>query len=297
MYNCLVLLATYNGEKFIKEQLDSILNQDKVNVTVVISDDESTDATLDIIKSYSDDRICILDNIGKFGSASQNFFRLLRETDFSNYDYVSLADQDDVWNLDKVYHSINTLVKKEYDVYSSNLLAFWEDGKELLISKAQPQKKYDYLFSSASAGCTYVFKKELAINFQKELREKLELTKSIDLHDWLIYAYARTNNYNWYIDDYVTMRYRQHDNNEFGANKGFKTFVNRWIRSRDGWYRKQIINTATFCDIKVSPVLFLKSNKYIDRLRLLPYLFSFRRSLREVLFLGLTFIIPLRKND
>lgn len=132
----------------------------------------SVDGTLKIIKSYSDSRITILPKKGKLGSASQNFFRLIRDVEFKGYDYVVFADQDDVWDLNKIKNAIDTLIYKGFDAYSSNVLAFLKDGRELLIDKVQTQKKHDHLFSSAGPGCTYVFKNSLVIAFQEQLKEK-----------------------------------------------------------------------------------------------------------------------------
>lgn len=285
-------MTTFNGSKYIKEQIDSILNQKNADITIIVSDDMSTDNTIAIVNSYSDPKIKILTNKGKFGSASQNFFRLVRDVEFKNYDYIAFADQDDIWDLDKIKNSIETLVVKRFDAYSSNVLAFWKDGRKLIIDKAQSQKKYDHLFSSAGPGCTYVLKSSLAQAFKEQLINKEMLTKRIDLHDWLIYAFARENNYKWFIDSNTTMKYRQHDNNEFGANSGLITYKNRWNKSRNGWYRSQILDTAKFCNIDNEVTDLLIQNRYVDRLNLLQSLFKLRRKRIDALFLGLTLLVP-----
>lgn len=292
MEKCLILLATYNGQNYIKEQIDSILAQKRVHLNIVVSDDVSTDNTLSIIESYNDERIKILPMIGKFGSASQNFFRLIRDTEFDLYDYIAFADQDDIWYSNKIFNAIKEIESKNMDAYSSNVLAFWPNGKTLIIDKAQSQKKYDFLFSSPGPGCTYVFKKKLGIDFKAHLLSKVELTKKIDLHDWLIYAFARSKNFKWFIDKEISMKYRQHESNEFGANAGLKVFKDRWNKSRNGWYRIQILKTAEFCDINNRQIKLLKQNNYIDRLKLITGIFDYRRKVREAVFLGLTFIIP-----
>jgi rhamnosyltransferase len=285
-------MTTFNGSKYVKEQIDSILNQIDIDITLVVSDDMSTDGTIDILKSCFDSRVKILPNKGKFGSASQNFFRLVRDVDFKNYDYIAFADQDDIWDLDKIKISIEVLNVRGFDAYSSNVIAFWEDGRELLIDKAQAQKKYDHLFGSAGPGCTYVFKNSLALAFKEELIRKEKLTKRIDLHDWLIYTFARENNYKWYVDSNSTMKYRQHERNEFGANSGFIAIKDRWNKARNGWYRNQILDTAKFCDIDNKIVNLLTQNRYIDKLNLLKFLFQFRKKRKEAFFLGLTLLVP-----
>lgn len=106
MKSVAVLLSSYNGEKYIKSQIDSLLNQTYSNMKIYIRDDCSTDNTLSIIKSYSDDRIVIVEsdkNIGYPGG----FYELLRLCD--KEDYYSFCDQDDVWNPEKVERAVKKL--------------------------------------------------------------------------------------------------------------------------------------------------------------------------------------------
>ncbi len=291
-HKCLILLATYNGENYIKEQLDSILGQVAVDVKIIVSDDMSSDKTLSIIKAYEDERIELLPSAGRMGSASQNFFRLIKDSDFDSFEYIAFADQDDIWYSDKLFEAIKVMNERNLSAYSSNVLAFWENGKEVVIKKARHEKEFDYLFGSAGPGCTYVLKKDLFMDFKNSLIKKEDLSKNIDLHDWLMYAYARSKNYKWYIDDKVTMKYRQHDNNEFGANNGFKAIANRWARARKGWYRKQILQTVEFCDIDNNLVKRLIRNNYFDRLVLAFNVFKFRRNPKEAIFLFFILILP-----
>lgn len=68
---------------------------------------------MDIINNYGDSRINILPEIGRMGSASQNFFRLIRDVDFDSFDYVAFSDQDDIWKLDKLNHAIIAIEEKK----------------------------------------------------------------------------------------------------------------------------------------------------------------------------------------
>lgn len=289
-----ILLASYNGTKYIKKQIDSILNQKDVDVTIFISDDLSTDNTLEYLhnKYENNKRLLYLKNDGKFGGAAKNFYRLIRDVDFSDFDYVSLSDQDDIWYKDKLIHAISIIEKKQIDVYSSNVLAFWENGKKVLIDKSQPQKKYDFLFSSAGPGCTYVMKKQFLIDFKNKMLKKYSLLNKIDLHDWLLYAYARTNNYKWFVDAVPSMLYRQHDSNEFGANSGFQTFKKRWFEARRGWYREQILYTAKFCDYENTITKSIDNNTFYDRMYLILNVFKLRKKFSEAIILFFILIIP-----
>ena len=113
-----VLLASYNGEKYIREQLDSILNQTFSDLSIVISDDLSADGTPEIIREYEEQypgRVRSLRNSERSGSAQNNFFRLLKsEAD----DYIMLCDQDDVWLPDKVEVTLREMKKLE-DLWQS----------------------------------------------------------------------------------------------------------------------------------------------------------------------------------
>lgn len=289
-----VLLASYNGAKYIKEQVDSILNQKEVDVTIFISDDLSTDGTIEYLQNIykSEKKLVYLESNEKFSGAAKNFYRLFKDVDLLDIDYISLADQDDIWYEDKLIRAIKIIEEKRIDVYSSNVLAFWENGKKVLINKSQPQKKYDFLFGSAGPGCTYIMKKEFLIDFRNQMLEKYFLLKNIELHDWLLYAFARTNNYKWFIDNIPSMLYRQHSNNEFGANSGFKTFTKRWLKARNGWYREQILNTANFCNYNNKIIKAIKNNSFFDRLYLVRNIFQLRKKVSESIVLLLMLIIP-----
>ena len=95
-----VLMATYNGMKWLQAQLDSILTQENVDITLYASDDGSNDGTDDTLRALSkiDPRVVVLPKIAGTGSAGQNFYRLIRDVDTNAFDYVAFADQDDIWH-------------------------------------------------------------------------------------------------------------------------------------------------------------------------------------------------------
>lgn len=232
-----VCLAAYNGMRWISEQITSILAQTSVHVTIFVSVDHSSDGTEQWIEDLAraDQRIVPLPHGEKFGGAARNFFRLLKEVDFSLFDYVSLADQDDVWHLDKLSHAVSTLHISCTDVYSSNVTAFWPSGRQVLIDKSQPQRKRDFLFEAAGPGCTYV----MSVSFARTLQEHITIhwsdLQSVGLHDWFIYAYARANRFRWTIDVRPGMSYRQHAENQVGVNQGWRAFVHRVGKIQSGW--------------------------------------------------------------
>ena len=238
---CLVLMAVFNGIRWLPEQLSSILSQVNINLTLVVSVDQSSDGSEEYINecAASDSRIQILDHGRYFGGAAANFYRLISDVQFDEYDYIALSDQDDIWMPDKLARAIWHLEYSNAQGYSSNVSAFWPNGKKRLIDKAQAQVKWDYLFEAAGPGCTYVVTQKLAIHFQRCLRDHQSTIKSIGLHDWFLYAFARANHYLWMIDISPRLHYRQHASNQVGTNVGWSAFQMRANRVLSGWAMAQ----------------------------------------------------------
>lgn len=232
-----VLLTAFNGTPWIKEQIDTILNQENVDLTLFISVDQSSDGTEALVDQLTatDARIKALPHGEHFGGAGANFFRLFKEVDFSHYDFVALSDQDDIWNSNKLSTAISSLKANDVQGYSSNVTAFWPNGQMHFIDKAQAQVKWDFLFEAAGPGCTYVITRELAIEFASFLQTQSEAVSEVQLHDWLLYAFSRAQNRSWFIDSKPSLLYRQHANNQFGANVGFSAFVTRAKKVLNGW--------------------------------------------------------------
>lgn len=241
-----VCLAAYNGRRWLSEQIGSILCQRNVAVTVFISVDQSTDGTEELIDDLksTDHRLVVLPHGHHFGGAASNFFRLISDVDFRSFDYVALADQDDIWLETKLSRACNALNSGEYDIYSSDVIAFWSDGKKRLVKKSFPQRRFDYYFESAGPGCSYVFSR-IAIDATKAFLQKIgEAKNKVALHDWLFYAYCRRHGYKWLIDDQAYLLYRQHDSNQVGMNTGLSAFIKRICLVRKKWYLNQVMTIA-----------------------------------------------------
>jgi rhamnosyltransferase len=236
-----ILLAAHNGVEFIKRQIESILMQKNVDFLIFVSIDRSTDDTESYLANWalSESRLRLLSFGQRFGCAGSNFFHLILDTDFSKFDYIAFSDQDDIWDENKISRAIDLLVTNNYSGYSSNVTAFWPDGKSRLINKSQPQVEWDYLFESAGPGCTFVLTQSLALALQAFIRNHPGEMQSVWLHDWFTYAFARANGYRWTIDSQSTMQYRQHVHNQVGVNLGFKAFKHRvaFILSRK-WFEQ-----------------------------------------------------------
>lgn len=232
-----VCLAAFNGMRWLPDQLKAILEQKGVSVTVFVSVDKSTDGTENWFnqQALGDSRIVLLPHGQRFGGASANFFRIMKEVNFVAFDHVSFADQDDIWLSNKLLRAHENLSSTGADAYSSNVTAFWPDGRQALINKAQPQVVCDFLFEAAGPGCTYVMRKELACAVQDVVRARWDEVLKVGLHDWFTYAFARANGYKWVIDDVPGMLYRQHENNQVGVNAGWRAFMHRADKVLSGW--------------------------------------------------------------
>ena len=268
-----VLLAAYNGKQFIAQQLQTILNQTHKPCKILINIDLSTDETVAIVEDYAtkSSEIEILSSNKSFGSAAANFIYLLLNTDLSNFDYIALADQDDLWNEDKLDKAIQKL-QQGYDGYSSNVEAFWKNGRQKIILKNQPQQEFDHLFESAGPGCTFVMTKKLALSLQEFL--KIGQFNQLDnYHDWLIYAYARSKGFKWYVDSYPSVEYRQHTTNVFGANVGIKAFISRMYRVLNGEGFDFAFRLMKELNVQDS---FIQSLFPVSRINLLRLAFKFK---------------------
>ncbi|SFV77534.1 Alpha-L-Rha alpha-1,3-L-rhamnosyltransferase [hydrothermal vent metagenome] len=282
-----VLLAAYNGMAWIEEQIDSINSQTKVDVDLFVSVDLSTDGTYEWCQKLANERanVNLLPYGERFGGAAKNFFHLIREVDFSAYDYVALADQDDVWLPNKLIHAIETIKSKKVCALSSDVVAFFQDGRELLIKKSHPQKKFDYFFESAGPGCTYVIKSKALQQFKDFLISNWDKVNNITFHDWMIYAYFREHDLGWHIDAKPLMRYRRHESNVIGANSGLDAYKKRLSMVKSNWYKKEVESIRALVDPGN------QSGLRLGRLFLIKNFWQLRRHPKETIVLLLMLVL------
>ena len=294
-----VLMASYNGITWLPDQIKSILNQLNVDISLFISDDISQDGSYRYLQqsAVSDNRIQLMPQTEKFGSAGNNFYRLIQDVNITNYDYVAFADQDDIWEQDKLIRHIKLMQEHGVDGVSSSVLAFWANGKKKIINKSQPQRELDFLFESAGPGCSFLMTPWLVNKVREQLTDKNSLAKDIVLHDWLTYAICRAHGHRWLIDPNPSVKYRQHENNVLGANTGFKAKFSRLQKLRQGWYRNEVIKIAQICN-SIYPNVeterlgsLLVSKNLFSQLKLLAYVTKARRSLLDRGLLALSIVV------
>lgn len=290
---CAVLLATYNGERWLPEQLDSLSSQQCVALRVIASDDQSTDGTIRLLRNHASAlALAILPaQAERFGSANRNFLRLIRDADIGDAEYVALADQDDIWHENKLAHAIGRLCAADGDAYSSDVEAFWPDGRTRIIKKSHAQKQFDHLFGSPGPGCTFVFTRALFLEMRAWVMANFAVLSRLWVHDWILYAYARAHGHRWLIDSVPTMRYRQHTSNEIGVNFGVKAVQRRLAIVKEGRYRHDIVIISELTGGNPACVRALRRLNWSDRFWLIRHADQFRRSLPEVLALRLIFVL------
>ena len=291
--SCAVLLATFNGERWLTDQMESIRFQQGVDMRVIVSDDQSSDGTIHLLfANTSKLALTTLPNQPeRFGNANRNFLRLIRDADIGEAEYVALADQDDIWQEDKLRRAINMLQAKSASGYSSDFEAFWQDGRKRIVKKSYPQKKFDYLFGSPGPGCTFVFTRPLFLELRVMVMANFEVLSRLWVHDWMLYAYSRSRGHRWFIDNVPNVRYRQHESNEVGVNFGINAFLLRLAVVKEGRYRRDIVTIAELTNTNSHLLIALRRLNWSDRLWLIGQAGNFRRNLLEIWALRLIFIL------
>lgn len=222
-----ILMATYNGERFIREQIDSIISQTVVNWILLIHDDGSTDKTLNIVKEFQkkDLRIKIIEDRKIFHNSSANFIHLLNYVS-DDFDYICFCDQDDIWDNKKLSKSIIeinqievtnqgpiciatdlSLMDKNNNVFE---ISFWN------YSKMNKKSTFNTLMlENTATGCTMMMNREI-LSYTKKIK-KDDFEKIIQ-HDWFIALICASDGVYKQIQDKLVY-YRQHEYNVVGARK------------------------------------------------------------------------------
>ena len=286
-----VLLAAHNGTKWISEQVDTIFQQKDVDVDIYISVDVSSDGTYEWCKELdkNNTQVKVLPYGDFFGGAAKNFFRLIKDVDFSEYDYISLADQDDIWLPHKLSRGIKFIKDRNLDGYSSNVIALWKDGQKNITDKSYSQKQFDYYFEAAGSGCTYIFKKNSIQKFKEFLINNWSRVNEVELHDWMIYAYFRSVSMLWYIDKTSSMYYRQHNDNQIGANTNLKAYISRLKKINNRWYIREVQKIISLLKPHAKETITL------NRVFLIINFYKLRRRPRDVIALLLMNILGMLK--
>lgn len=293
-----VLLATHDGERWLGEQLASLAQQRGVRVSVVASDDASSDTTralLEAAAAHDDDFTVLPDAAQRFGNAHRNFMRLIRDTPLDDAEFFALCDQDDLWLPHKLLRAMDRLATGSAQAYGANCTAFWPDGRRKLLVKSQPQRRWDHLFESAGPGCSFVFTRTAFVELQRWVVAQWAPLDAVKVHDWLIYAYAREHGWRWVIDDASVLLYRQHERNEAGANTGLRGALPRLRNIAQGRFRRDALAIGAVVDARREVLDRLERLAPVDRVWLALHARQCRRAFKDVLALAAAFLVMPRR--
>jgi glycosyltransferase involved in cell wall biosynthesis len=208
-----VLLSTYNGERFIREQLDSLLNQDGVSVSMIVRDDGSRDDTRRVLREYSERYPQIELHIGANLGVVPSYFELLRLAAASDASYFAFCDQDDVWLSNKLAEAVRAIesTRRVPGMYCSAVRYVDESLRELGVSRTRQRIGFgNAVVENIAVGCTTVFN-----------RSALDLVlsappRSALMHDWWFYLTVSAFG-SVHFDPEPRILYRQHAHNVVGG--------------------------------------------------------------------------------
>lgn len=256
-----ILLACYNGEKYLCEQLDSILNQDFQNFVLYISDDGSSDNTGKILSEYSerDQRIKIFPKHEPNKSACKHFLYMLEKVESNLFLF---SDQDDVWTMNHVSKLVNyyenlsekrkknpILIHSDLSVVDQNLCPISESFFEYALLEKYPIHKHSYFLENNVTGGVMLVNsalKKYIFRNKKFLAENLD---KIPMHDHFFALIANYFGSVFFVDEKLEY-YRQHSNNVVGAKnvKSFKNYIHKFFHIDDDWLKKSCKLTSFFLD-------------------------------------------------
>lgn len=232
-----ILMATYQGQDFIFEQLNSIASQSYCNWKLYVSDDGSKDATLEIIKRFSHEKgISIPVYKGPGKGFVKNFLSMLSREDITG-DYFAFSDQDDIWHpekLEKALAWLNTIPASTPALYCTRTHLIDSKGNSLGYSplfKRKPEFS-NALIQSIGGGNTMVINKAA-----RDIIIKAGIVNVIS-HDWWFYILISGAGGKVFHDTKSTLSYRQHQGNLIGSNLGLKAKLRRLGKIFQGQYRE-----------------------------------------------------------
>jgi len=242
-----ILLSTYNGAKYLQEQLESLVQQTYKDFEIIVRDDGSTDNTLEILENYNITLLKSTENVG-----IKQSFSLLLEYALQNTesDYFMFCDQDDIWKSDKVEKTLSAMMKLEKEKVSIPLLVHTD--LEIVTQNLEPlhssfwnyeniNPKYNslnrILMHNTITGCTAMINRKLAIL-------AVPMGSNIIMHDWWIGLIASYFGNIFYIDEQL-IQYRQHDTNNIGVSKSKIRYLSKFF-NRSNILSKYILQAKEF---------------------------------------------------
>ena len=222
-----VILSTYNGEQFLKPQLQSILEQESVRVQLQIRDDGSSDASKEILSAYAQKYANISVSYEVNAGVIKSFMKLLEQLP-PDAEYIAFADQDDIWRTDKLVRAIDKINSKTGPVMFCSCYRAVDEQGDLLWESKVPSGEITFcnaLIENITTGCTVVINKDL---LRLLAANQVDCTKLV-MHDWWVYMVATCFGQVIY-DPAPLVLYRQHAGNVVGVKNGFSFWLGRLQR-------------------------------------------------------------------
>ena len=239
-----ILMSTYNGEEYIREQLDSVLAQSYPDVDILVRDDGSDDDTFVILKEYEEMHSNIRVYRGKNIGINKSFFELLKKSD-ANASYIGFCDQDDYWLPEKIEMAVRQLEVLSGPALYCSAKTLVDENLEILENQQNPDVTPGFgnaVIESICSGCTTLMNREL-VDIVKE-----RLPEDVIHHDWWCYmAAAYLGSVCYDKNSYI--RYRQHKGNEVGASGSLFGMIRakaRDLKKRHGDLKKQLSDFRHF---------------------------------------------------
>jgi glycosyltransferase involved in cell wall biosynthesis len=234
-----ILMATYNGATYLEEQLASIARQTHSEWTLTVSDDGSSDGTLEIVQRFATQiarPLSLLQGPSK-GSSTANFYHLMAQAPAGNVqDLYAFCDQDDVWHDDKLQRAVQwhlLHLGQTIRLYCGRSQVVNEKLLHIGLSPSviRPPSFGNALVQNIASGNTMVLSHDLLLTLRK-----IQSKHSI-WHDWTTYLVATALEGNVFFDEKPTLLYRQHDSNVIGSNNGIKAQIHRLKPLLSGRYK------------------------------------------------------------
>jgi glycosyltransferase involved in cell wall biosynthesis len=222
-----IILAVYNGENYLKQQIESIFAQTYTDWELIIHDDGSTDNSIGLIKQFVSDKIKFIQDDIIYHNSTSNFINTTVK--YARHGYICFADQDDIWEKDKLAIELKKMKELELE-YGENIpicigsdLCLINNENTMIyksfynFAKINNKPEYnDLTLENSFTGCTMMFNKAVIPYLDKVV--KLNELKSVVQHDWLIALICASDGIVNKLN-IPTVRYRQHAHNTIGAKK------------------------------------------------------------------------------